>query len=103
MDKLDAALNAAAESNGVFAGAPTPDQLAMSFAAALMMTGKYESPEAAIGAAWAAVPEFYMARLHYAQHIAPMFFAPVLAPGEDDAEAMANTEAQNDRSHEHGG
>lgn len=56
---------------------PKPDDLAVAFAAALMMTGKYESPGAAIHAAWAAVPEFYLGRKMYAEQIAPMFFVPV--------------------------
>ncbi len=67
-----------------FAGAPTPDQLAVAFAAALMMTGKYETPAAAIYAAWAAVPEFYVARLMYAEKIAPMFFSPIGQPNGSD-------------------
>lgn len=54
---------------------PSPDELAMRFAAALMANPKYaENPGAAIGAAWAIVPQFYMDRLQYATKIAPMFF-----------------------------
>ena len=54
---------------------PSPDELAMRFAMALMVSGKYsENPAAAIGAAWAIVPEFYIQRLQYATKIAPMFF-----------------------------
>lgn len=54
---------------------PSPDELAMRFAAALMSNAKYaENPMAAIGAAWAIVPQFYLDRLQYATKIAPMFF-----------------------------
>jgi hypothetical protein len=54
---------------------PSPDALAVAFSQALMSTGQYETPGAAISAAWHVVPEFYMGRQHYAQEIAPMFFA----------------------------
>lgn len=53
---------------------PKPDDLAIAFGAALMMTGKYETPGAAATAAWFAIPDFYMARETYAREIAPMFF-----------------------------
>jgi len=84
-----------------FANMPRADELAKLFAAALMQTGKYETPEAAIGAAWAAVPAFYSSALFYAEHIAPMFFA---ALGDDGAQP-GNTEALNDRQEgaDHGG
>lgn len=57
---------------------PFPDELALHYSAALMQSGRYESPEAAIAAAWWTVPHFYIERLNYQNKIAPMFFVPVL-------------------------
>lgn len=65
---------------------PKPDDLAIAFAAALMMSGKYENPGSAIGAAWAAVPEFYLSRQHYAEQIAPMFFVSKTSEPEGEFE-----------------
>lgn len=53
---------------------PKPDELAVAFASALLSTGRYDDPSAAIGAAWAAVPHFYLFRRTYAEQIAPLFF-----------------------------
>lgn len=67
---------------------PSPDELAMRFAAALIHAGKHENPDAAIHAAWWAVPSFYLGRLEYERRIGPMYFAMVNSteagwPGED--------------------
>lgn len=53
---------------------PGPYDIAMAFGAAALATGKYDSPGAAMTAAWMAVPEFYMARDSYLRDMAPMFF-----------------------------
>lgn len=75
---------------------PTPDDLALAYSSALMISGKYESPEAAISAAWHAVPHFYLDRLFYQSDIAPMFFKPREAsePELSRAEARAMQDAE---------
>lgn len=90
---IDPALRPPPGAVSPFAGMPRADAIALQFAAALMQTGKYDTPEAAIGAAWSAVPEFYMAALRYSQTIGPIFFAAV---SDDDEPPSFNTEAQND-------
>lgn len=66
---------------------PSPDQLAVAFAAALMSSGKYaDSPEAAIIAAWWAVPAFYTGRAEYQTKIGPMYFHMQSEVTEDHGE-----------------
>lgn len=69
---------------------PAPDEIAVAFAAALLGTGRYENADAAIGAAWSAVPHYYMWRETYSEKIAPMFFKPVADQFEEIRAAMAS-------------
>lgn len=62
---------------------PSPDQLAVAFASALIMSGKYDNAGAAISQAWWVVPEFYRGRQEYQEKIAPMYFGGVLASDAD--------------------
>lgn len=69
---------------------PTPDELAVTFAAALMASGQYDPTNynAAVEAAWWAVPEFYRGRRLWQTQIFPMMFAPMSSdPGEDASPA----------------
>lgn len=86
----------------IFAGAdaiapeiipPKPDDLAIAFAQAMMMAGKHDSPGACIYAAWAVVPEFYLARGWYAENIAPIFFTNKAAQMEDGAQYPSTSSA----------
>ena len=65
---------------------PSPDELAKSFAAALMTTGAYADERAAIKAAWWAVPAFYQGRHEYVTKIAPLYFLATENPafGKDE-------------------
>lgn len=57
---------------------PKPDDVALAFAAAMLGSGRFgDDYNAAVMAAWAAVPHFYTGRVWYAGKIAPMFFVPV--------------------------
>jgi hypothetical protein len=60
---------------------PGPYEIALAFGAALASTGKYETPGAAMAAAWTSIPEFYMARDQYLGQVAPVVFKPQEAAG----------------------
>lgn len=54
---------------------PSPDQLAMAFAAAMLANPKFDGDEPKVMAlAWHAVPHFYIWRDKYGREIAPQFF-----------------------------
>lgn len=56
---------------------PKPDDVALAFAAALLSSGRYgDDNEAAIVAAWSAVPAFYVHRVTTYPKVAGMFFVP---------------------------
>lgn len=76
---------------------PKPDELAVAYGAALMQSGRYESAEAAIIAAWWAVPHFYTGRYEYMRTIAPMFFIKSGSFTEDEPEfTRAEARAMHD-------
>lgn len=70
---------------------PTPDELAQSFAAAMLGSGRYgDDFGAAIDTAWWAVAEFYRGRLLWHTTIAPLVFThPSPEPDISRAEAAA--------------
>lgn len=81
---------------------PSPDEIALLFAAALMCkSGDTMSAEAAVMNAWWAVPHFYTGRQEYVDKIAPTMFGvakaevvePVRRPGYDEAVALLDREA----------
>lgn len=61
---------------------PGPYEIALTFGTALAASGKYESPGAAMDAAWMAVPEFFQARDRYLTEMVPMFYGGTSATGE---------------------
>lgn len=63
---------------------PGPYDIAMAFGAAAVMSGKYESIEAAMGAAWAAIPGFWNGRDLYQTQIGPMYFGASTAEAPHD-------------------
>lgn len=77
---------------------PSPDHVALTFATALLQSGKYaDSPSSAIVQAWWLVPDFYHGRNLYAREIAPKLYFGMAEPTvEDPGEDMANTEHVND-------
>ncbi len=78
---------------------PSPDQLAMTFASAMIASGRLDNMEAAIMAAWWAVPEFYRGRIDYQEKIAPLYFTGMGRQEPEDA--PFNSEAQNDADFGH--
>lgn len=59
---------------------PGPYEIALQLGCALAASEKYDTPEAALGAAWAAVPAYFAGRDHYVTTIVPGVFyqsAPV--------------------------
>lgn len=71
---------------------PSPDEIALRLAAALMASGQYDAANysAAVEAAWWAVPEFYRGRLLWQTTIFPtMFGGGGLSPEPDMTAAEA--------------
>ena len=65
---------------------PGPYEIALTLGAALAGSGRFESPGAALQAAWFAVPEFYQARDRYLLEMVPVIYGG-LSPDEPDAAA----------------
>lgn len=59
---------------------PGPYEIALTVGAALCSTGRYETPGAALAAAWTAVPEYFQGRDFYLGHIVPIMYG---SPKED--------------------
>lgn len=69
---------------------PSPDELALVFASALMSSGNYDPTNysAAVEAAWWAVPEFYRGRILWQTTIYPLVMgAGPMSPQEPDMSA----------------
>lgn len=63
---------------------PGPYEIALAVGASLAASGTYDTPGAALQAAWGAVPEFYFGRDFYLTQLAPMVF------GQSPPEGAAN-------------
>jgi len=64
---------------------PGPYEIALQVGASLAATGRYETPGAALYAAWGAVPEFFSGRDFYLSEIVPALYgqaAPAPTPEE---------------------
>lgn len=72
---------------------PSPYDVALAISSALIQTAKYENPDAAISAAWWAVPSYYMGAAEYNRVIAP---ALLFGIGPSEGEQMQNSDALND-------
>lgn len=72
---------------------PSPYEVALAISSALIQTAKYENPDAAISAAWWAVPSYYQGAGEYNRVIAP---ALLFGIGPSEGEQMQNTEFGND-------
>lgn len=76
---------------------PGPYEIALLYGAALVASGKYDNVGAAMGAAWAAVPEFFVGRDLFTQQIGPMYFGMESAAAQAAAgQAAANQGGKTD-------
>ena len=64
---------------------PGPYEIALQLGCALAGTGRYETPGAALQAAWMAVPEFYQGRDTYLRDIVPMFYGVSHAAADQES------------------
>lgn len=63
---------------------PGPYEIALAVGAALATSGRYDTPGAAMAAAWVSVPEFFAGRDLYLRDIVPILF-PEAAAGQAKA------------------
>lgn len=63
---------------------PGPYEIALQVGAALAATGRYETPGAALYAAWGAVPEFFSGRNFYLTQIVPALYGQAVAPAAEE-------------------
>lgn len=61
---------------------PGPYEIALAVGAALATSGKYETPGAALEAAWMALPEYWTGRDRYMTEMVPMMAAMKAAAGQ---------------------
>lgn len=66
---------------------PGPYEIALQLGCALASTGRYETPGAAMHAAWTAVPEFFQGRDFYLRQIVPIVYGQAAPPATPDAAA----------------
>lgn len=68
---------------------PGPYEIALAVAQGLCASGKYDSPSAAMGAAWTAVPAFFAGRNFYVTELAPVLYGLSPTEGAPDGHADA--------------
>lgn len=61
---------------------PGPYEIALAVGAALVTTGKYDTPGAALDAAWMAVPEYFTGRDRYLAEMVPMMRGMAASAGQ---------------------